>query len=74
VLQSSANRAGGPDARVLADVPESIRSRADLLVDGGELAGTPSSVVDLTRYEEAGAWRVVRDGAVGADALAAALD
>ena len=74
VLQSSANRAGGPDARVLADVPEVIRTRADLLVDGGELAGTPSTVVDLTGYEGDGAWRVVRQGAVGAEALAATLD
>ena len=74
VLQSSANRAGGPDARVLADVPEPIRARADLLVDGGELAGTPSSVVDLTRYEEEGAWRVVREGAVAVAVLARALD
>ena len=73
VLQSSANRAGGPDARRLADVPESIRAGADLLLDGGELAGTPSTVVDLTRYEEGGEWRVGRVGAVGAEAVARAL-
>lgn len=64
VLQSSANRAGGPDARRLEDVPEAIRRGADLVIDGGELAGTPSTVVDLRDYEAGGAWRIVRQGAV----------
>ena len=39
VLQSSANAAGGPDARRLEDVPEDIREHADLVLDGGELPG-----------------------------------
>ena len=64
VLQSSANLAGGPDARRFEDVPESIRSGADLAIDGGELAGTPSTVIDLGDYEASGAWRIVRQGAV----------
>ena len=55
VLQSSANAAGGADARRLADVPERIRARADLVLDGGELPGTPSTVVDLRAYERDGA-------------------
>ena len=63
VLQSSANRAGGPDARVIEDVPEPIRAAADLLLDGGELPGTPSTVVDLRPYERTGDWRVLREGA-----------
>jgi L-threonylcarbamoyladenylate synthase len=74
VLQSSANLAGGPDARRVADVPAAIRTGADLVLDAGPLPGTPSSVVDLRRYEEAGAWTVVREGAVPRAALAAALD
>lgn len=73
VLQSSANLAGGADARALGEVPEPIRAHADLLLDGGPLAGTPSTVVDLTAYEADGSWRVVRPGATGAAALAAAL-
>jgi L-threonylcarbamoyladenylate synthase len=64
VLQSSANAAGGPDARRLDDVPEAIRRGADLVLDGGELAGTPSTVVDLRVYEPGGEWRIVRAGAV----------
>ena len=64
VLQSSANLAGGPDARRLADVPATIRDGADLVLDGGELPGTPSTVIDLRRYEDDGSWDVVREGAV----------
>jgi L-threonylcarbamoyladenylate synthase len=64
VLQTSANLAGGPDARRLEDVPEAIRRGADLVIDGGELAGTPSTVVDLRDYETAGELTIVRQGAV----------
>ena len=73
VLQSSANRSGGADARRLADVDESIRARVDLQLDGGELPGTPSTVVDLTRYEETGEHAIAREGAVPAAVVAAAL-
>jgi L-threonylcarbamoyladenylate synthase len=73
VLQSSANRAGEADPRRLEEVPELIRAAADLLIDGGELPGTPSTVVDLRRYEEEGAWAVIRPGAVAKERLASAL-
>jgi L-threonylcarbamoyladenylate synthase len=73
VLQSSANAAGGPDAGRLADVPESIRGRADLVLDGGELPGTPSTVVDLREYELDARWSIAREGAVSATDVAAAL-
>jgi tRNA threonylcarbamoyl adenosine modification protein (Sua5/YciO/YrdC/YwlC family) len=73
VLQSSANRAGGPDPRRLADVPALLRAAVDLVIDGGELPGTPSTVIDLRRYEEEGEWSVVRAGAVGERELTEAL-
>jgi L-threonylcarbamoyladenylate synthase len=73
VLQSSANRAGGADPRRLGDVPELIRAAADLVIDGGELPGTPSTVVDLRRYEQDGGWTVVRPGAVSTPELERAL-
>jgi len=62
VLQSSANLSGEPDARRLLDVPASIRAGADLLLDGGELPGVPSTVLDLSEYERHGEWRLVREG------------
>jgi L-threonylcarbamoyladenylate synthase len=73
VLQSSANRAGGEDPRRLEEVPDLIRASADLVIDGGELPGTPSTVVDLRRYEQEGDWSVIRSGAVGEEQLVAAL-
>ena len=69
VLQTSANLAGGPDARRLEDVPEDIRRAADLVIDAGALPGTPSTVVDLRRFEESGEWDVVRAGAVDAEEI-----
>ncbi len=74
VLQSSANRAGAPDARTLDQVPEQIRAAADLVLDGGELAGTPSTVVDLRSFEASGEWGIVREGAVPRDTIARALE
>jgi tRNA threonylcarbamoyl adenosine modification protein (Sua5/YciO/YrdC/YwlC family) len=73
LLQSSANRAGGADPRRLSEVPRLLRSAVDLVIDGGELPGTPSTVVDLRRYEEEGEWSVVRAGAVGERELIEAL-
>jgi L-threonylcarbamoyladenylate synthase len=64
VLQSSANRAGEPDPRRVAEIDERVRAGVDLVLDAGELPGTPSTVVDLTRYERDGEWRVLREGAV----------
>jgi L-threonylcarbamoyladenylate synthase len=73
VLQSSANVAGRPDPRRLEEVPEDLRRAADLVIDAGELPGTPSTVVDLRRFEDAGAWEVVRAGAVAPEAVARAV-
>jgi L-threonylcarbamoyladenylate synthase len=58
---TSANRPGEPDPKRLDEVPEEIRS-ACLCVDGGELPGVPSTVVDVTGPEP----RVLREGAVPA--------
>jgi L-threonylcarbamoyladenylate synthase len=74
VMQSSANPSGGTDARRLADVPAPIRAAADLILDAGELEGTASTVIDLRRFEETGAWDVLREGALARSCIAAALD
>ncbi|MFL5945239.1 MAG: L-threonylcarbamoyladenylate synthase [Gaiellaceae bacterium] len=60
VVATSANLPGGPDPRRLEDVPQQIRAGAAATVDGGEVPGTPSTVVDLTGPEP----RVLREGAV----------
>ena len=74
MLQTSANRAGEPAPRNVAGVPAAIRAGVDCVLDGGELPGTASTVVDLRAYEREGRWAVVRAGAVGAPALVRALD
>jgi L-threonylcarbamoyladenylate synthase len=73
VLQSSANDSGAGDARRLAEVPPAIRQGADLVIDGGELPGVPSTVVDLSQFERDGSWHVVREGALRAHFVEAAL-
>jgi L-threonylcarbamoyladenylate synthase len=66
-MATSANVHGGPDPRALADVPEEIRAGCGALVDGGELPGVSSTVLDLSGAEP----RVLREGAVPAvEALA----
>lgn len=74
ILQSSANLAGAPEARRLQDVPEALRRRADMVIDGGELPGTASTVIDLRAYEETQEWAVVREGAVAAAEVATAIE
>ena len=62
VAATSANLTGGPDPKRLDEVPDEIRAAAVIVVDGGELPGLPSTVVDLTGLEP----RVLREGAVPA--------
>src|SRR2546423_8874112 len=54
VLQSSANRAGGPDPRGVHDVPELIRAAGDLVRDGGGVPGVAAAVVGLGHSEAGG--------------------
>jgi L-threonylcarbamoyladenylate synthase len=73
VLQSSANRSGEPDARRVDDVDPGLRAGVDLILDAGELPGTPSTVLDLSSYEEDGSWTVLREGAVPREAVVRSL-
>jgi L-threonylcarbamoyladenylate synthase len=66
VLQSSANVSGGVEARRVEEVDETVRAGVDLILDGGELPGTPSTVVDLTAYHRDRSVEIVREGAVSA--------
>jgi L-threonylcarbamoyladenylate synthase len=66
VAATSANLHGGDDPGRLDDVDPAIRAAVAVEIDGGELPGAASTVVDLTGPEP----RVVREGAVvTADAL-----
>jgi L-threonylcarbamoyladenylate synthase len=63
VAATSANYPGGRDPKRLDEVPEGIREGAGALVDGGELPGSPSTVIDLTGPEP----RILREGALPAE-------
>jgi L-threonylcarbamoyladenylate synthase len=69
VIATSANAPGEQDPRRLDEVPAPIREGAAAVLDGGELPGTPSTVIDLTRSEP----RVLREGALTADEALARL-
>lgn len=60
VAATSANRHGEPDPRRLDEVSREIFAAVAAAVDGGELPGAPSTVLDLTGP----APRVLREGAV----------
>ncbi len=64
LMQSSANLSGEPDARSLAEVPPQLLQGADLVLDGGELPGTPSTVIDLRDFDSERRWHVLREGAL----------
>jgi len=59
VAATSANLHGEPDPRTLDEVPEQIRSASAAVVEGGELQGTASTVIDFTGTDP----RVLREGA-----------
>jgi L-threonylcarbamoyladenylate synthase len=69
VAATSANVTGQPDPKTLDEVPPEIRDACGALIDGGELPGTPSTVIDLTGPEP----KVVREGAVPVDEVLARL-
>jgi len=64
LFQTSANRSGDPPPGSFAEVPPEIVAGADLAIDGGSLSGQPSTVVDISRYDQTGEWAVLRQGAV----------
>ena len=63
LVATSANHPGGPDPKRLDDVPEDIRLGAAALVDGGDLPGSPSTVIDLSGERP----RILREGALPAE-------
>jgi tRNA threonylcarbamoyl adenosine modification protein (Sua5/YciO/YrdC/YwlC family) len=63
VAATSANLRGGREPRRLEDVPAELREAAAVVVDGGELPGVGSTVVDASGPEPV----VLREGAVPAD-------
>jgi len=66
IFQTSANRSGGPAPTSFDEIDEEIRDQADLGIDGGQLIGEPSTVIDVTALDDEGRWEVLREGALPA--------
>ncbi len=62
LFQTSANLAGEPPPARFDDIPDEILAGVDVAIDGGELSGLPSTVVDVTGLETGGGWTVLREG------------
>jgi L-threonylcarbamoyladenylate synthase len=73
LFQTSANLSGEPPPASFADVPEEVVAAVDLAIDGGELTGLPSTVVDLTGFDRDGKWSILREGGLSTGDLAARL-
>jgi L-threonylcarbamoyladenylate synthase len=69
VAATSANHSGDLDPARFGDVPAEIRAACAAGLDGGELQGVPSTVIDCTDAEP----RVLREGAGPVDAALAAI-
>jgi L-threonylcarbamoyladenylate synthase len=73
LLASSANPSGAPAPGSLDAVDPALLAACDLALDAGPVGGLASTVLDLSEYEERGAWRILRAGAAGSGDVAALL-
>ncbi len=62
IFQTSANRSGEPAPASFAEIDPEIVAAADLALDGGDLTGLPSTVVDITAIESGGEPLILREG------------
>jgi L-threonylcarbamoyladenylate synthase len=69
IFQTSANISDQDAPRSFEEIDERVLSAADLAIDGGELIGAPSTVVDLSRFDSDGRWEVLREGALPRGAI-----
>lgn len=69
-LLTSANAHGQPSPRAAADVAASLNGPADLLVDGGTLSSTPSTIVNVRPSPP----RIERVGAISEAEIRHSLD
>lgn len=64
IFQTSANRSGDPAPRSFDEIADQVLAGTDLAIDGGELIGAPSTVVDVSELDSAGSWEILREGAL----------
>jgi L-threonylcarbamoyladenylate synthase len=64
IFQTSANRSGEPAPSRFEDLDPAIVAAADLAIDGGDLTGLASTVIDITAIEAGGEPVILREGAL----------
>jgi L-threonylcarbamoyladenylate synthase len=64
IFQTSANRSGERAPRGFDEIDQDVLSAAEVAIDGGELIGAPSTVVEMSELDSAGRWDVLREGAL----------
>jgi L-threonylcarbamoyladenylate synthase len=74
VFQTSANRSGAPAPHAFDEIDARILGAADVAIDGGELIGAPSTVVEMSELDSAGRWQVLREGALPAGIIDEVLE
>jgi L-threonylcarbamoyladenylate synthase len=74
VLQTSANPSGYAAPASFEELDPQIVAGADLAIDGGELGGSPSTVIDIAEIDAGGDWRILREGAMPAGEVGRRLD
>ena len=68
---TSANRSGEPPARTAADAARALGTKVALILDAGPApGGVPSTVVKV----EGDHWQMIREGAITARQLTAAIE
>jgi L-threonylcarbamoyladenylate synthase len=73
IFQTSANRTGAPAPRSFDEIDEQVLAGVDVAIDGGELIGAPSTVVDISELDRGGGWEVLREGALPEGVIARIL-
>jgi L-threonylcarbamoyladenylate synthase len=69
LVSTSANRHGYPPPVSLIELDQQLEDQVDAVIDGGTLAGTPSTVLDLCGEKP----RLVREGAVKRETIEAVV-
>jgi L-threonylcarbamoyladenylate synthase len=64
LLQTSANCSGDQAPHRFEDIDLEILAAVDLAIDGGQLGGEASTVVDVSGIEAGEGWEVLREGAL----------
>jgi L-threonylcarbamoyladenylate synthase len=73
LFQTSANVSGEGAPGDFGEIEEGVLAAVDLAIDGGRLTGLPSTVIDLTSFDEGGEWEILRQGGLSEGDLAARL-